>query len=55
MPRHLHLKERKVQIPLNRMLLWSDQKVLCQLEIKFGMVLYDSLLLGLLNLWPVFH
>ena len=25
-PRHLHLKERNVQIPLNRMLLWSDQK-----------------------------
>ncbi|XP_075673393.1 transcription termination factor MTEF1, chloroplastic [Castanea sativa] len=25
-PRHLHLKERSVQIPLNRMLLWSDQK-----------------------------
>ena len=54
-PRHLHLKERKVQIPLNIMLLWSDQKVLCQLEIKFGMVLYDSLLLGLLNLWSVFY
>ncbi|CAN6555067.1 unnamed protein product [Malus baccata var. baccata] len=25
-PRHLHLKERNVEIPLNRMLLWSDQK-----------------------------
>ncbi|KAL6213545.1 hypothetical protein ACLB2K_012992 [Fragaria x ananassa] len=25
-PRHLHLKERNVSIPLNRMLLWSDQR-----------------------------
>lgn len=25
-PRHLHLKQRNVRIPLNRMLLWSDQK-----------------------------
>ncbi|OVA04515.1 Mitochodrial transcription termination factor-related [Macleaya cordata] len=25
-PRHLHLKERNVQVPLQRMLLWSDQK-----------------------------
>ncbi|XP_050366711.1 transcription termination factor MTEF1, chloroplastic-like [Argentina anserina] len=25
-PRHLHLKERNVRIPLNRMLLWSDQR-----------------------------
>ncbi|XP_042520672.1 transcription termination factor MTEF1, chloroplastic [Macadamia integrifolia] len=26
MPRHLHLKERNVRIPLQRMLLWSDGK-----------------------------
>ncbi|KAJ7978397.1 Transcription termination factor family protein [Quillaja saponaria] len=26
MPRHLHLKQRKVDIPLNRMLMWGDQK-----------------------------
>jgi|UniRef100_A0A2N9E192 mTERF domain-containing protein len=25
-PRHLHLKERNVRIPLNRMLLWGDEK-----------------------------
>ncbi|GMN37458.1 hypothetical protein TIFTF001_006824 [Ficus carica] len=25
-PRHLHLKQRNVSIPLNRMLLWGDQK-----------------------------
>ncbi|XP_010263697.1 PREDICTED: transcription termination factor MTEF1, chloroplastic [Nelumbo nucifera] len=25
-PRHLHLKERNVQVPLKRMLLWSDQR-----------------------------
>ncbi|KAG6653220.1 hypothetical protein I3843_05G053500 [Carya illinoinensis] len=25
-PRHLHLKERNVRLPLNRMLLWGDQK-----------------------------
>jgi mTERF domain-containing protein len=25
-PRHLHLKERGVRIPLNRMLMWSDDK-----------------------------
>ncbi|KAE8008466.1 hypothetical protein FH972_004974 [Carpinus fangiana] len=25
-PRHLHLKERNVHLPLNRMLLWGDQK-----------------------------
>ncbi|KAL5562589.1 hypothetical protein UlMin_032336 [Ulmus minor] len=25
-PRHLHLKDRNVRIPLNRMLLWGDQK-----------------------------
>ncbi|XP_022988882.1 transcription termination factor MTEF1, chloroplastic [Cucurbita maxima] len=25
-PRHLHLKQRNLRIPLNRMLLWSDQK-----------------------------
>ncbi|KAL2323470.1 hypothetical protein Fmac_027849 [Flemingia macrophylla] len=25
-PRHLHLKERDVRIPLNRMLMWADQK-----------------------------
>ncbi|CAI8613351.1 unnamed protein product [Vicia faba] len=25
-PRHLHLKERGVRIPLNRMLMWGDQK-----------------------------
>ncbi|KAK7374445.1 hypothetical protein VNO80_07875 [Phaseolus coccineus] len=26
MPRHLHLKERGVRIPLNRMLMWGDEK-----------------------------
>ncbi|KDP46217.1 hypothetical protein JCGZ_10057 [Jatropha curcas] len=26
MPRHLHLKQRNVQIKLNRMLMWSDQR-----------------------------
>ncbi|XP_059653825.1 transcription termination factor MTEF1, chloroplastic [Cornus florida] len=25
-PRHLHLKQRNVEVPLKRMLLWSDQK-----------------------------
>lgn len=25
-PRHIHLKQRNVQIPLNRMLLWGDQR-----------------------------
>lgn len=25
-PRHLHLKQRNVQIPLNRMLMWGDEK-----------------------------
>ncbi|KAF8406425.1 hypothetical protein HHK36_008512 [Tetracentron sinense] len=25
-PRHLHLKERNVEVPLQRMLLWSDQR-----------------------------
>jgi mTERF domain-containing protein len=25
-PRHLHLKERNVRLPLNRMLLWGDEK-----------------------------
>lgn len=25
-PRHLHLKERGVRIPLNRMLMWGDDK-----------------------------
>ncbi|KAH7517883.1 hypothetical protein FEM48_Zijuj09G0111400 [Ziziphus jujuba var. spinosa] len=25
-PRHLHLKQRNVRIPLNRMLIWSDQR-----------------------------
>lgn len=25
-PRHLHLKKRGVRIPLNRMLMWADQK-----------------------------
>ncbi|KAL5704567.1 hypothetical protein ACHQM5_022975 [Ranunculus cassubicifolius] len=25
-PRHLHLKERNVEVPLQKMLLWSDQK-----------------------------
>ncbi|XP_022136223.1 transcription termination factor MTEF1, chloroplastic, partial [Momordica charantia] len=25
-PRHLHLKQRNVRIPLNRMLLWSDNR-----------------------------
>lgn len=26
LPRHLHLKERGVRVPLQRMLLWSDQR-----------------------------
>ncbi|KAL2330097.1 hypothetical protein Fmac_017678 [Flemingia macrophylla] len=30
-PRHLHLKERAVRIPLNKMLMWADQKFYAKL------------------------